>query len=113
MWYEQVILQRMIRNNLSRGTTVRQPCNELAVTAFHAMLERQVEPNLPPRHVMIMPQLVVRESSGTGGRSDERKRSEWYLRKAPLQGAPKATSPIALIFKKEVKKPGMWHSKLS
>ena len=45
-------------------TTARQPCNELAVTAFHAMLERQVEPNLPPRHMMIMPQLVARDSSG-------------------------------------------------
>jgi DNA-binding LacI/PurR family transcriptional regulator len=48
-------------------TTARQPCNELAVTAFYAMLERQAEPNLPPRHMMIMPQLVVRDSSGTGG----------------------------------------------
>src|ERR1700719_1759608 len=45
-------------------TTARQPCKELASAAFHAMLERQVEPNLPPRHMMIMPQLVVRESSG-------------------------------------------------
>ena len=45
-------------------TTARQPCNELAVTAFHAMLERQAEPNLPPRHMMIMPQLVARDSSG-------------------------------------------------
>jgi hypothetical protein len=48
-------------------TTARQPCNELAVTAFYAMLERQTEPNLPPRHMTIMPQLVVRDSSGTGG----------------------------------------------
>ena len=48
-------------------TTARQPCNELAVTAFSAMLERQAEPNLPPRHVMIMPQLVVRDSSGACG----------------------------------------------
>ncbi len=45
-------------------TTARQPCSELAVAAFHAMLERQAEPNLPPRHMMIMPQLVVRDSSG-------------------------------------------------
>ena len=45
-------------------TTARQPCSELAVTAFYAMLERQAEPNLPPRHMMIMPQLVVRDSSG-------------------------------------------------
>ena len=45
-------------------TTARQPCHELAVTAFHAMLERQAEPTLPPRHIMIMPRLVVRDSCG-------------------------------------------------
>jgi DNA-binding LacI/PurR family transcriptional regulator len=52
-------------------TTARQPCNELAVTAFHAMLERRAEPNLPPRHMMIMPQLVVRDSSGACGDADD------------------------------------------
>ena len=52
-------------------TTARQPCKELASAAFHAMLERQVEPNLPPRHMMIMPQLVVRESSGPWCSNDE------------------------------------------
>lgn len=52
-------------------TTARQPCNELAVTAFHAMLERQTEPGLPPRHMMIMPQLVVRDSSGACRDPDE------------------------------------------
>jgi DNA-binding LacI/PurR family transcriptional regulator len=52
-------------------TTARQPCNELAVTAFHAMLERQAEPNLPPRHMMLMPQLVVRDSSGARRDADE------------------------------------------
>jgi DNA-binding LacI/PurR family transcriptional regulator len=52
-------------------TTARQPCKELASTAFHAMLERQTEPNLPPRHMMIMPQLVVRESSGPCRHADE------------------------------------------
>jgi DNA-binding LacI/PurR family transcriptional regulator len=45
-------------------TTVRQPCREIAVTAFHAILERQAEPSLPPRHMMVMPRLVVRDSSG-------------------------------------------------
>jgi LacI family transcriptional regulator len=52
-------------------TTARQPCNELAVAAFHAMLERQAEPSLPPRHLMIMPQLVVRDSSGAHREADE------------------------------------------
>ena len=52
-------------------TTARQPCHELAVTAFRAMLERQVEPTFPPRHMMIMPQLVVRDSSGACRDADE------------------------------------------
>jgi len=52
-------------------TTARQPCHELAVTAFYEMLERSAAPNLPPRHMMIMPQLVVRESSGACGDADE------------------------------------------
>ena len=52
-------------------TTARQPCQELAIVAFQAMLERQVEPNLPPRHIMIMPQLVIRESSGSYRNEDE------------------------------------------
>jgi Periplasmic binding protein-like domain len=52
-------------------TTARQPCKEIASAAFHAMLERQVESNLPPRHMMIMPQLVVRESSGPCGNEAE------------------------------------------
>jgi hypothetical protein len=35
------------------------------------MLERQAEPSLPPRHLMIMPQLVVRDSSGAHREADE------------------------------------------
>jgi DNA-binding LacI/PurR family transcriptional regulator len=52
-------------------TTVRQPCHEIAVAAFHAMLERQGEPNLPPRHIMTMPELVVRDSSVGFRNADE------------------------------------------
>jgi len=45
-------------------TTARQPCHQLAIAAFRAMLERQTDPSLPPRHIMIIPQLVIRDSCG-------------------------------------------------
>jgi DNA-binding LacI/PurR family transcriptional regulator len=45
-------------------TTMRQPCRDIAITAFHAMLERMADPTLPPRSLLITPQLVVRESCG-------------------------------------------------
>jgi len=59
--FDDVSFARLVSPGL---TTARQPCHELAVTAFYAMLERLATPNLPPRHMMIMPQLVIRESSG-------------------------------------------------
>jgi LacI family transcriptional regulator len=45
-------------------TTMRQPCREIAVTAFRAMLERIADPALPPRSLVLSPRLVVRESCG-------------------------------------------------
>jgi LacI family transcriptional regulator len=45
-------------------TTVHQPCREIAVTAFRAMLERMADPALPPRSLVLPPRLVVRESCG-------------------------------------------------
>ncbi len=45
-------------------TTVQQPCRDIAVTAFHAMIERIAEPTLPPRSLLLTPHLVVRESCG-------------------------------------------------
>lgn len=45
-------------------TTIRQPCRDLALTAFRAMLERIAEPTLPARHILLRPRLVVRESCG-------------------------------------------------
>ena len=40
-------------------TTARQPCNQLAIAAFRAMLERQSEPTLPARHIMILPWFAI------------------------------------------------------
>jgi LacI family transcriptional regulator len=45
-------------------TTMHQPCRDIAVTAFHAMLERIADPALPPRSLILPPRLVVRESCG-------------------------------------------------
>ncbi|MEO5916250.1 MAG: GntR family transcriptional regulator [Luteolibacter sp.] len=45
-------------------TTVRQPCQEIAISAFRAMMDRLVDPSLPPRSISLTPGLVVRESCG-------------------------------------------------
>ena len=45
-------------------TTIHQPCREIALIAFRAMLERIAEPTLPARSLALTPRLVVRESCG-------------------------------------------------
>jgi len=45
-------------------TTMEQPCPDLALTAFRAMLERIADPMLPARTLLLTPRLVVRESCG-------------------------------------------------
>lgn len=45
-------------------TTMDQPCRDIAITAFNALRERLAAPELPPRTLMVMPRLVVRESCG-------------------------------------------------
>ena len=45
-------------------TTIHQPCREIAVTAFRAMLDRIADPALPPRSFVLPARLVVRESCG-------------------------------------------------
>lgn len=45
-------------------TTIHQPCRDIAVIAFRAMMERIAEPTIPARSLMLMPRLVVRESCG-------------------------------------------------
>ena len=45
-------------------TTVHQPCREIAVVALRVMLDRMADATLPARHVILAPQLVVRESCG-------------------------------------------------
>jgi LacI family transcriptional regulator len=45
-------------------TTIHQPSQKIAISAFRAMMERLVEPSLPPRAINLTPHLVVRESCG-------------------------------------------------
>src|SRR6266487_1570921 len=45
-------------------TTIHQPCRDIAITAYRAMIERIAEPTLPARSLLLTPHLVVRESCG-------------------------------------------------
>lgn len=45
-------------------TTVQQPCREIALTAFRAMMDRLSDATLPPCHLTIAPRLVIRDSCG-------------------------------------------------
>ncbi len=45
-------------------TTIHQPCRDIAIVAYHAMLERIADPTLPARSILLTPRLVVRESCG-------------------------------------------------
>ena len=44
-------------------TTIRQPHDQIAAMAFRALLERIVEPDLPPREIYLPATLVEREST--------------------------------------------------
>lgn len=45
-------------------TTVQQPCREIAMTAFRAMMDRQSDATLPACHMSLSPRLVIRDSCG-------------------------------------------------
>ena len=60
--FDDVKLAQLVNPPL---TTVQQPSRKIAQIAFGAMLERQNNALLPPRHLMIAPRLVIRESCGT------------------------------------------------
>ena len=46
-------------------TTLRQPTREIGDAALTAMLERVARKDLPPRDILLHPELVVRESCGS------------------------------------------------
>jgi LacI family transcriptional regulator len=45
-------------------TTIQQPCREIALTAYRAMMERLADPTLPPRNITLSPRLIIRDSCG-------------------------------------------------
>ena len=45
-------------------TTVQQPCREIALTAYRAMMERLADPTIPPRNITLSPRLIIRDSCG-------------------------------------------------
>jgi DNA-binding LacI/PurR family transcriptional regulator len=45
-------------------TTMQQPCREIAIAAFRAMMERLSDPTLPSRRITLASRLVVRDSCG-------------------------------------------------
>jgi LacI family transcriptional regulator len=45
-------------------TTIRIPHYEIGAAAAELLLERLQQPDMPARHVVLAPQLVVRDSSG-------------------------------------------------
>ena len=46
-----------------RLTTVRQPCAQIAKTAFYSLLRRIENPDLPPKTISLPVELIVREST--------------------------------------------------
>lgn len=47
-------------------TTVRMPCEEIALEAFRCLQERIADARLPPRRILLPARLVIRESTGKG-----------------------------------------------
>jgi len=45
-------------------TTVQQPCREIALIAFRAMMDRLSDATLPACHLSLAPRLVIRDSCG-------------------------------------------------
>ena len=45
-------------------TTMQQPCREIALTAFRAMMDRLSDATLPACHLSLSPRLVIRDSCG-------------------------------------------------
>jgi GntR family transcriptional regulator of arabinose operon len=44
-------------------TTVHQPCELIGTVAMEAMMDRMTHPGLPPRHIMLGAEMVLRQSS--------------------------------------------------
>jgi DNA-binding LacI/PurR family transcriptional regulator len=62
---DDVRFSRLLHPSL---TTVRQPLEMIGIVTLQAMMDRLANPQLPPRHIMLDAELVVRQS--TRSRSD-------------------------------------------
>jgi LacI family transcriptional regulator len=58
--YDDVRYAHLLRVPL---TTVSQPCEQIGFAAAQVMMDRVRHSNLPPREVLLMPQLAIRESA--------------------------------------------------
>lgn len=54
-------------------TTVRQPCQEIAETAFSALMQRLRRPRLPPREILLRATLVARGSTAFTSQAKKRR----------------------------------------
>ncbi len=52
-------------------TTMRQPATALGAEAMRMLISRNLEPNMPPREVMLKAELVVRQSCGSNQKNAE------------------------------------------
>lgn len=58
-------------------TTVQQPCREIALTAFRAMMDRLSDATLPACHLSLAPRLVIRDSCGAYLRQGSAEQTEY------------------------------------
>lgn len=54
-------------------TTVRMPCEEIAVEAFRCLQARIADARVPPRRILLPVRLVIRESTGKGTSTSQNK----------------------------------------
>ena len=59
--FDDVKLAALVSPSL---TTIQQPCREIALTAFRAMMDRIKDASHPACHLSLAPRLIVRDSCG-------------------------------------------------
>jgi DNA-binding LacI/PurR family transcriptional regulator len=64
--FDDTRIARMTRPQL---TTVRVPMSRMGATAIELLCQRLADPQQPARRIALQPELVVRQSCGTGTRT--------------------------------------------
>ncbi len=67
--FDDTRIARMTRPPM---TTVRVPMSTMGATAIELLCKRLSDPDQPPTHVSLTPQLIVRESCGVAGQADSK-----------------------------------------